>query len=332
MTNRDDNKIINNMTFVKKDVKEQKETMETTENSEVKNLLNIFESLENRNIEKLEYLIKQVANFIGKFENLENETILEQFEKILYSINNSRLELLEEIAKLSSGSVEAGVAVVKSDEGHAFAPVSEDAVNKFLAELLNFKKTNNSNLSKLYSSLKLQIDSLKTSYSGENPGMPEEILNQLTNNISELKNEANLIQHIVSTQNMQLNQILDAFNQKLSSQSPVVSGNIQDELNKITEELSSLKKSSNTNFKNIYFNLNKKLEEISFNSQGSSDISFKSFADDIAQLKKESSMNSQKITMLLDTVNILSMNISKIGMMLDKNFLESKLVSPFDEN
>jgi len=327
MTNTDENKTINKMTFIKTNMKELHEEMNTDENQEVKNLLNIFESLENRNIEKLEYLIKQVANFIGKFENLENETILEQFEKILYSINNSRLEVLEEVSKLSSGTGEAGITVVKNEEGHAFEAISEDAVNKFLAELLNFKKTNNSNLSKLYSSLKQQIDSLKTSYTGENASMPEGIINELTNNISDLKNEANLIQHIVSTQNMQLNQILDSFNEKLSSQNTSSSENIKEDLNKITDELASFKKANNTNLKNVYFNLNKKLEELSFGSQGSSDLSLKILAEEIAQMKKENSMNSRKITMLLDTVNVLNMNINKIGIILDKNFQNNKEIN-----
>jgi len=329
-----ENKVIENMTFIKQNMSELYPSAKTESDKEVKKLLGVFENLENKNIEKLEYLIKQVANFINKFENLENETILEQFEKILYSINNSRLELLEEIAKLSSQKLNLSDNQILNLAGQNSENNSEEVVNNFLSELLLFKNSNNTNLSKIYFNLKQQLEDLKISFENNNTGnsnIPDNSLNIITSNITGLQEETHLIKQIISTQNEQLNLFLSSINDKFSVTENSDNQDTKTNLNTILSELTEFKKSNNANLKNLYLNLNKKIGEITVNNETSnnsdtniSEKSIKNLTNEIAQLKNETASNSRKITILLETFNILNINIKKIEQLVEKNILNKE--------
>lgn len=343
--NKEKNRLIENIAYITQDNSDNSND-DIVVDQNINNLVTKFESVESRNIEKLEYLIKQVADFINKFENLENESVYEQFEKILYSINNSRLELLEEISKYSGMKYSSPEAEINNLNEELIEQLNKTLVS-FKEELNNFNPasliSNRStldpaDLEKIISTQEEQINriiGILSKQVGNNSGsdlsnLINEIIAFKKNNNSNLSKvyfnlnkqiEAltNKIQNNNSPQNNDIvrqienssREILD-LKKEIGSVFETITSQ-QDLLDNLLAEFTKFGKANTNNLGKVYFNLNKQIESLK-NITTDSQFGGSNFEKIVAELnliKVETAKNTQMISILLKNMEELKKSLLK---------------------
>lgn len=343
--NKEKNRLIENIAYITQDNSDNSND-DIVIDQNINNLVTKFESVESRNIEKLEYLIKQVADFINKFENLENESVYEQFEKILYSINNSRLELLEEISKYSGMKYSSPEAEINNLNEELIEQLNKTLVS-FKEELNNFNPasliSNRStldpaDLEKIISTQEEQINriiGILSKQVGNNSGsdlsnLINEIIAFKKNNNSNLSKvyfnlnkqiEAltNKIQNNNSPQNNDIfrqienssREILD-LKKEIGSVFETITSQ-QDLLDNLLAEFTKFGKANTNNLGKVYFNLNKQIESLK-NITTDSQFGGSNFEKIVAELnliKVETAKNTQMISILLKNMEELKKSLLK---------------------
>lgn len=343
--NKEKNRLIENIAYITQDNLDNSND-DIVVDQNINNLVTKFESVESRNIEKLEYLIKQVADFINKFENLENESVYEQFEKILYSINNSRLELLEEISKYSGMKYSSPEAEINNLNEELIEQLNKTLVS-FKEELNNFNPasliSNRStldpaDLEKIISTQEEQINriiGILSKQVGNNSGsdmsnLINEIIAFKKNNNSNLSKvyfnlnkqiEAltNKIQNNNTPQNNDIvrqienssREILD-LKKEIGSVFETITSQ-QDLLDNLLAEFTKFGKANTNNLGKVYLNLNKQIESLK-NITTDSQFGGSNFEKIVAELnliKVETAKNTQMISILLKNMEELKKSLIK---------------------